>query len=149
MTEETLALMKKTPTVLVGTDFPEGVTREQGYQPSLFNVFYERLLRARKVGVTIAFGTDVLLATPERGRGPYTLDFVENYLKAGYTPAEILRMMTTNSARLLGMERDRGRLIPGAFADIIATPGDPLRDINALRQVGFVMKEGRVYRHDR
>ena len=141
--------MKTTPTVLVGTDFPEGVAKEQGYAASLVPVFYERLLRARKVGVTIAFGTDVLLATPERGRGPYTLDFVENYLRAGYTPAEILRMMTTNSARLLGLERDRGRLLPGQFADIIATPGDPLRDIGELRRVDFVMKEGRVYRHEK
>ena len=149
MTEETLRLMKASPTVLVGTDFPEGVAKEQGYNPTLAPVFYERLLRARKVGVTIAFGSDVLLATPERGRGPYTLDFVEQYLRAGYTPAEILRMMTPNSARLLGMERDRGRLLPGTFADIIATPGDPLRDINALRQVNFVMKEGKVYRHEK
>jgi len=149
MTEETLAFMKTTPTVLVGTDFPESIAKEQGYPASLSPVFYERLLRARKVGVPIAFGTDVLLASPEKGRGPYTLDFTENYLRAGYSPAEILRMMTTNSARLLGMERDRGRLQPGTFADIIATPGDPLRDINDLRRVSFVMKEGRVYRHDR
>ncbi|HEV2864000.1 MAG TPA: amidohydrolase family protein [Pyrinomonadaceae bacterium] len=149
MTEETLLLMKNSPTVLVGTDFPEGVVKEQGYQPALFTAFYERLLRARKVGVTIAFGTDVLLAAPERGRGPYTLDFVENYLRAGYSPAEILRMMTTNSARLLGLERDRGRLLPGTFADLIATPGDPLKDLGALRRVGFVMKEGKVYRHDK
>lgn len=35
------------------------------------------------------------------------------------------------------------------FADIIATPADPLRDIGELRRVSFVMKEGRVYRHDR
>ena len=43
----------------------------------------------------------------------------------------------------------RGRLQLGTFADIIATPGDPLRDINELRRVRFVMKEGPVYRHDR
>jgi len=149
MTEETLTLMKATPTVLVGTDFPESIAKEQGYNPTLATTFYERLLRARKVGVTIAFGSDVLLASPEKGRGPYTLDFTENYLRAGYSGAEILRMMTTNSARLLGMERDRGRLQPGMFADIIATPGDPSRDIGELRRVRFVMKEGRVYRHDR
>ncbi len=149
MTEETLAFMKTTPTVLVGTDFPESIAKEQGYSQALAPVFYERLLRARKVGVRIAFGSDVLLASPERGRGPYTLDFVENYLRAGYSPAEILRMMTTNSARLLGIERDRGRLQAGMFADIIAAPGDPLRDIGELRRVSFVMKEGRVYRHDR
>jgi imidazolonepropionase-like amidohydrolase len=149
MTEETLALMKASPTVLVGTDFPEALAKEQGYNPALAPRYYERLLRARKVGVTIAFGTDVLLATPEKGRGAYALDFVENYLRAGYTPAEILRMMTINSARLLGVEAERGAVRAGLFADLIATPGDPLRDINALRGVRFVMKEGRVYRHDR
>ena len=50
MTEETLLLMKKAGVVLVGTDFPEGVAKEQGYQPTLAPRFYERLQRAYKVG---------------------------------------------------------------------------------------------------
>lgn len=49
-----------------------------------------------------------------------------------------------NAARLLGVDRERGSLAPGMAADVIAVPGDPLADIDALRQVVFVMKDGRI-----
>jgi imidazolonepropionase-like amidohydrolase len=55
-------------------------------------------------------------------------------------------MLTTNAARLLGVERERGTIRAGLYADIIATPGDPLADITALRRVAFVMKDGKVVR---
>jgi imidazolonepropionase-like amidohydrolase len=58
----------------------------------------------------------------------------------------VLKMMTTNAARLLGVEAERGSIKPGLYADIIATPGDPLADIKALRRVAFVMKEGKVFK---
>lgn len=146
MTEETLLLAKQKGVFLVGTDFPEGIVKEQGYGPRLFNAFYERLVRAHKVDALMAFGTDVLLETPTKTRGQYALDFIENYVKVGMKPAEILRMMTTNAARLLGMEKQRGRIQADFAADIIATPANPLEDINALRRVNFVMKGGKVYK---
>ena len=52
--------------------------------------------------------------------------------------------MTTNAAALLGMERERGVIAPGYAADLIATKGNPLEDIGALKRVGFVMKDGKV-----
>jgi imidazolonepropionase-like amidohydrolase len=149
MTDETLQLMKKTGTVLVGTDFPEGVGKEQGYNPNLIARFYDRLQRAYKIGVTMAFGTDVLLNKPEKSRGAYALDFIENYVKVGMPAGEILRMMTTNSARLLGVEKERGAIRPGQFADIIATPENPLDNIQTLKQVSFVMKDGKVIKQTR
>jgi imidazolonepropionase-like amidohydrolase len=94
----------------------------------------------------MAFGTDVLLDTKTKTRGEYALDFLENYLKVGMKPAEILRMMTTNAARLLGMEKQRGAIRPDFFADIIAAPANPLEDINALKRVTFVMKDGKVFK---
>ncbi|HEX8559688.1 MAG TPA: amidohydrolase family protein [Pyrinomonadaceae bacterium] len=146
MTEETLLLMKKAGVVLVGTDFPEGIEKEQGYQPPLAARFYERLKRAYKVGAPMAFGSDVLLTGREKGRGAYALDFLESYVRVGMRPAEILRMMTTDAARLVGVEKLRGRIAPGMAADIIATPADPLADIYALRRVSFVMKDGKVFK---
>jgi imidazolonepropionase-like amidohydrolase len=146
MTEETLLLAKQKGVFLVGTDFPEAIAKEQGYGPRLFTRFYERLVRAHKADALMAFGTDVLLTTQTKGRGAYALDFLENYVKVGMKPAEILRMMTTNAARLLGMEKQRGAIRAGFAADIIATPSNPLEDINALKQVTFVMKDGKVFK---
>jgi imidazolonepropionase-like amidohydrolase len=144
MTIETLELMKKTGTVLVGTDFPEEIAKEQGYAPTLAPQFLERLKRAYKVGVTMAFGTDVLLTRPDKSRGAYALDFLEDYIKIGMPAREILRMMTTNSARLLGVEKERGAIRENMAADIIATPENPLDNILTLKQVSFVMKDGKV-----
>lgn len=146
MTEETLELMKKTGTILVGTDFPEGIAKEQGYGPRLAPQFYARLERAQKVGVVMAFGTDVLLTQPNKSRGAYAMDFLEDYIKVKMPAVEILRMMTTNSARLLGVEQERGAIKAGMAADIIATPQNPLDNIETLKQVSFVMKNGQVYK---
>lgn len=146
MTEETLLLAKQKGVFLVGTDFPEAIAIEQGYGKGLFKLFYERLVRAHKVDALMAFGTDVLLDTKTKTRGQYALDFLENYVKVGMKPAEILRMMTTNAARLMGMEKQRGAIRADFAADIIATPTNPLEDIDALKQVNFVMKDGKVFK---
>jgi imidazolonepropionase-like amidohydrolase len=53
-------------------------------------------------------------------------------------------MMTVNAARLLGVEKERGAVRPGMAADLIATPANPLDNVNALKQVSFVMKDGLV-----
>ncbi len=147
MSDETLSLMKKTGTVLVGTDFPEGIAKEQGYGPQLAPTFLDRLRRAHKIGVTMAFGTDVLLNKPDKSRGAYALDFLEDYIKVGMPANEILRMMTTNSARLLGVDKERGAIKENQAADIIATPENPLDNILALKKVSFVMKDGRIVKH--
>jgi len=57
--------------------------------------------------------------------------------------------MTTNAARLLGVERERGAIAPGMYADIIATEGNPLEKIDVLKRVSFVMKNGRVHKRER
>jgi imidazolonepropionase-like amidohydrolase len=56
--------------------------------------------------------------------------------------------MTINAARLLGVDGDRGAIKPGLAADIIATPENPLDDIQAVRKVSFVMKDGNVFRSE-
>jgi imidazolonepropionase-like amidohydrolase len=56
--------------------------------------------------------------------------------------------MTINAAELLGIEKSRGLLAPLFYADIIALKNNPLEDIEAIKTVDFVMKEGKVIRKD-
>ena len=61
-------------------------------------------------------------------------------------PAEILKSMTTIDAELLRINKQRGAIAQGLAADIVATPADPLDDIEALRKINFVMKNGKIVR---
>ena len=73
---------------------------------------------------------------------------IDPWVEAGIPPAVILRAMTTNATRLLGVDAVRGTLKPGMFADLIATPDNPLSNIQTLKRVTFVMKNGRLYEAD-
>jgi len=100
--------------------------------------------RALKAGVKIAFGTDV-------GGFDWKIDPAiefESMVKYGMTPAQALRAATVNAAELLGMKTIIGELAPGALADIVAVPGDPLQDVKVLQQVKFVMKGGVIYKQE-
>jgi imidazolonepropionase-like amidohydrolase len=68
----------------------------------------------------------------------------EAYAEAGLTPMEIIRAATNNAAELLGMQKEIGTIEAGKLADIIAVPGDPLKDVKALERAKFVMKGGTV-----
>jgi imidazolonepropionase-like amidohydrolase len=72
--------------------------------------------------------------------------WIDSYVAAGLPPKAILQAMTVTAARLLGVEGQRGAIRPGLAADLIAVPGDPLADIQTLKRVSFVMKDGRVIR---
>jgi imidazolonepropionase-like amidohydrolase len=63
---------------------------------------------------------------------------------SGMTPAEAIASATTGAAKLLGMEREIGRIAPGYSADMIAVSGDPLRDVRVLEKVEYVMVRGRT-----
>jgi imidazolonepropionase-like amidohydrolase len=67
----------------------------------------------------------------------------------GMTPADALRAGTSVDAELLGVADRLGALEAGKLADIVAVPGDPLRDIRQTEKVFFVMKEGVVYKNER
>jgi imidazolonepropionase-like amidohydrolase len=146
MTNEDLQLAKKNHVVLVGTDFTESAAREAGF-PELHSVFVDRLKRAYQLGVTMAFGTDVIWVVPGETRGTLAAEYVESWVEAGVPAKDTLQAMTINAARLLGVDRERGALRPGMAADIIATPTNPLDDIQAVRKVSFVMKNGTVFKN--
>jgi imidazolonepropionase-like amidohydrolase len=62
----------------------------------------------------------------------------------GMTPVESLRAGLVVGARLLGVNEQVGRIVPGCRGDLVAVDGDPLIDIRALRRVGLVVRDGRV-----
>ena len=61
---------------------------------------------------------------------------------------DTLQAMTINAARLLGVDHERGAIKPGLAADIIAMPENPLDNIQAVRKVTFVMKDGSVFKNE-
>ena len=108
----------------------------------------DRLRRAMKAGVKIAFGTDMWHEFPGMKRGAASLLTLEAYRDAGMPPLQIIQTATVNAADLLGWQDRVGVLEAGRFADIIAVAGDPLREITELEHVIFVMKGGVVVRND-
>ncbi len=94
---------------------------------------------AMKTGVKIVFGTDV--GGFPHGTNNQEFSYMVEY---GMTPLEAIRSATTRAAELLRMDKDIGAIAPGRYADIIAVRGDPLQDIEAIKQVRFVMKGGEV-----
>ena len=139
MTDEDLQLAKKNNVTLVGTEFTEKLTGTEEHK-----IWVDRLKRAHKIGVNMAFGTDVIDALPGETRGTLAVDYIQSWMEAGIPAADTLRAMTVNAARLLGVDKERGFLKPGMAADIIATPENPIEDIRTLKRVSFVMKEGAV-----
>ncbi len=100
--------------------------------------------KAVKAGVKIVFGTDM-------GGIPWTEPMAQEFPRMnefGMSPVEVLRSATSRAAEMLDMTGEIGVVAPGAFADIIAVNGDPLRDINVLGDVKFVMKDGGVFRNE-
>lgn len=104
----------------------------------------DRLKRAKKLGVPIAAGSDMYLTMPGMNRGQASLLVYEAYAEAGLTPMEIIRAATSNAADLLGMQKKIGTIEVGKLADLIAVPGDPLKDVQALEHARFVMRGGAI-----
>jgi imidazolonepropionase-like amidohydrolase len=104
----------------------------------------DALRKAVPAGVKIAFGTDA--GVSKHGRNA---DEFELMVKHGMTPATAIHAATVNAADLLGLGKEIGSLEPGKAADIIAVSGDPLRDVTVLKRVGFVMRNGRVFKDER
>jgi imidazolonepropionase-like amidohydrolase len=98
--------------------------------------------KAHKAGVKIAFGTDV---GGFSWSDPIAQEFAR-MVEFGMTPMKAIQSATSRAADLLDQTGDLGVLAPGAYADVIAVSGDPLRDVNVLKDVRFVMKDSAVFK---
>jgi imidazolonepropionase-like amidohydrolase len=150
MSNEALELAKKNNVVLVSTDFNEKAWLAYSLPPAIAKQLkargVDRLRRAHKIGVTLAFGSDLIFYAPDETRGTWTMSLIDVFVEAGIPPKDILRALIPNAAQLLGVEKQRGAISPGQFADIIAVPENPLDHISSLKGVNFVMKNGKVFK---
>jgi imidazolonepropionase-like amidohydrolase len=119
---------------------PPGPTRKAFAIEPLVRESHRRAIRA---GVPIAFGTDA--GVFEHGTNAREFQLM---VEAGMTPAAALLAATRNAAAALGRSDDLGSISVGKRADIVAVRGDPLQDIRLLQDVGFVMKDGVIYKRD-
>lgn len=152
MSPDVMSLMKQKGTWYVPTIYAGRFVAEKakidGYFPEVVRPKAARIGaqiqdtagRAYRGGVKIAFGTDM-------GVGPHgdnAREFVY-MVEAGIPAATALQAATIRAAEVLGVD-DQGVIEAGKRADIVAVPGDPIADINAVMKVDFVMKDGKVYR---
>jgi imidazolonepropionase-like amidohydrolase len=151
LNDDAVELMKMNGTYLVPTSYLSE-TADLDYLPSAMRkkkreiqpIAKESHRKAIAAGVKIAFGTDVG-APHQIAHGENAKEF-GSLVRRGMTYISAIQSATIHAADLLGMS-DRGVIEVGKRADIIATDGDPLKDISILENVSFVMKEGKIYKY--
>ncbi len=150
MDEECMKIMAEKgifwcPTLFVNEYVAEGRAK----MGSMINLYFQQSIEATfkkaiKMGVKLTYGTDI-------GGYDWSLPQAKDFtyfVKWGLTPVQAIQTATTTAAELLGMQGKIGVITAGSFADIIAFKKDPLKDISELQNVNFVMKEGKVYKHN-
>jgi imidazolonepropionase-like amidohydrolase len=143
--DETMRIMREkqifaVPTFTIVEYFAQhSDSTEWGQQMLKFHT--EEFPKQLRAGVPMAVGSDV-------GPFPHGTQAREFVLmvKYGMSPLAVLQADLLNGAKLLGWQDQIGALKPGYWADVVAVPGDPLKDISVLQRVSFVMKSGVIYR---
>ena len=151
MTTEVMDLMIKNGTFYVPTisagEFVADKSKIDNYFPEIVRPkaasvgpqIGSTFSKAYKRGVKIAFGTDAGV----QSHGTNWKEFVY-MVQYGMPPIETIESATIKTAELLGIESDLGSIDVGKIADLIAVQGDPLKDINSMKNISFVMKDGVV-----
>jgi len=150
ISNEALEIAKRNGVAVVPIPFTETEAREfktPGANKQLNEKwFIDPVRRAYKIGVTLVHGPDVIFTTKEYSRGRLSIETIDHWVEAGIPPRVILQALTTNAARLLGVDKERGAIRPGMKADIVATRDNPLDNIGTVKAVTFVMKNGQVFK---
>ena len=150
-----IALMKAhgtwfVPTIIAGESVAEKAALPGYYPPQVAAkaaAIGPKILatagRVYRAGVKMAFGTDAGVYPHGENAREFAL-----MVKAGIPPLFAIQAATTHAAELLRQQGNLGVVAAGAYADIIAVPGDPLADVTRLQNVTFVMKGGKIYKLD-
>ena len=149
-----IAEMKKNgtylvPTLYLGDWFLENAERNHvpdfllAKAKAVMPAARQNIAHAFASGVKVAFGTDA--AVYPHGMNAHEFPVM---VKLGLTPLQAIQAATINAADLLGWPGKVGTLDPGAWGDVIAVDGDPLKDVTILEHVKFVMKGGEVVRNE-
>ena len=144
--DETHKLMAKKGIWRVGTETP--LSTYYSPDPARFDRQVAGMKNAYANGVKMAFSTDADYYIPGMTRGEIVLDFLKSWKAAEIPAPEILKIMTVNGYKVCDIYDRRGPIKVGLPADMIAMRGNPLQDIDALRGVHFVMKDGVVFKRD-
>lgn len=155
MDDADMKLMKEhgtwyVPTIIAGK-YVEEKANVPGYYPAQIAakakvvgpIIQQTAGKAYKAGVKIAFGTDA--AVYPHGQNAKEFEYM---VEAGMPPMFVLQAATTHGAELLKKSKDLGTVEAGKIADVVAVAGNPLDDITRMQHVGFVMKDGVVYKQD-
>ena len=100
--------------------------------------------KALQAHLKIVYGTDM-------GGIPWTEPIAQEFgrmVKLGMSPMDAIHSATSRAAEMLEMKGEIGVIAPGAFAEVIAVSGDPLKDIGELEHVRFVMHDGSVFKNE-
>jgi len=133
------------PTLTIGKWFMEfnensqalakAITITKKYRPQVEAM----LSKAIKAGVKVGVGTDLTGTNAAYGANEFS-----ELVRLGMTPMQAIMAGTKVNAEALGNIKDLGTIESGKFADLVAVKGDPIKDINELKKVRFVMKGGKV-----
>ena len=153
MSEATMDLMIQKGTYYVPTisagEYVVGKAKIPGFFPAVVAKkalevgpqISDTFAKAYKRGVKIVFGTDAGVYPHGDNAGEFVF-----MVKAGMKPMEAIKSATMAAAELLRVQDLFGSIEAGKMADIVAVDGDPLQDISVLKEVKFVMKDGKVFK---
>jgi imidazolonepropionase-like amidohydrolase len=120
-------------------DTPKG--KRDRARAAVHEISFKKALQAH---LKIVFGTDM-------GGIPWTEPIAQEFdrmVKLGMSPMDAIQSATSRSAEMLDMKGEIGTIAPGAFAEVIAVSGDPLKNIGELEHVRFVMHNGSVFKNE-
>jgi len=129
-------------------DYTDTVGREQGYpeeylQRNIDTTEAQRIVfeKAYKLGIPIAYGTDAGVLPHDMGGWQFGI-----MVERGMAPMDAMRSAMSVAAKLMGWEDRVGTVQPGLYGDLVAVKGNPLEDMEVMKDVRIVIKGGLAFK---